>query len=85
MNDTPVIVCRAGSLGRLHLNRPNALKSLTLNMVRLLDAALTEFETDDCTAAVLITEGGERGLCAGGDIIALYESGKADDGQAAQF
>ena len=85
MRDAPVIVSREGSLGRLHLNRPKALNSLTLQMVRLLDAALTAFETDDRIASVLITGEGERGLCAGGDIIALYASIKANDGDAARF
>ena len=81
----PVIVSRVGSLGRLHLNRPKALNSLTLQMVRLLDEALTGFETDDRVASVLITGAGERGLCAGGDIIALYASIRANDGDAARF
>ena len=85
MPETPVIVSRKGRLGRMHFNRPKALNSLTLEMVRLLDAALTEFEADNGIAAVLITGAGDRGLCAGGDIIALYDSGKAGDGLAAQF
>ena len=85
MSEEPVIVSHEGSLGRLHLNRPKALNSLTLQMVRLLDQALTEFETNDCIASVLITGEGERGLCAGGDIIALYGSIKANDGDAARF
>ncbi|MHC0055779.1 enoyl-CoA hydratase/isomerase family protein [Actibacterium sp. D379-3] len=85
MSEEPVIVSREGSLGRLHLNRPRAINSLTLEMVRLIDRGLTEFEGDDSIASVLITGAGERGLCAGGDIIALYESGKAGDSQATAF
>lgn len=85
MTENPVIVSRHGSLARLHLNRPKALNSLTLEMVRQLDAALTDIETDPGIATVLLTGEGERGLCAGGDIIALYESGKFRDGMAAQF
>ena len=85
MSDAPVIVSREGSLGRLHLNRPKALNSLTLEMVRLIDAALTGFEADDRVACMLITGEGERGLCAGGDIIALYGSITAGDGQAIRF
>jgi len=85
MSDAPVIVSREGSLGRLHLNRPKALNSLTLEMVRLIDAALTGFEADDRVACILITGEGERGLCAGGDIIALYGSITAGDGQAIRF
>ncbi|ALG91667.1 MULTISPECIES: enoyl-CoA hydratase/isomerase family protein [Actibacterium] len=85
MSEEPVIISREGSLGRLHLNRPKAINSLTLEMVRLIDKGLTEFEGDDSIASVLITGEGERGLCAGGDIIALYESGKAKTPDAERF
>ena len=85
MSDAPVIVSREGSLGRLHLNRPKALNSLTLEMVRLIDAALNGFEADDRVTSVLITGEGDRGLCAGGDIVALYGSISAGDGQAIRF
>lgn len=71
-----VIVWRRGSLGRISLNRPKAINSLTLGMVRAIAAALDTFEADPAVAAVLLTGEGERGLCAGGDIKAIYQSGK---------
>lgn len=80
-----VIVETVGALGRIRLNRPKALNSLTLGMVRNIDAALTAFEADPAITAVLITGEGERGLCAGGDIRALYESGKSGSDLAATF
>ena len=46
-------------------------------MVRDIEAALDTFEADPRVAAVLITGEGERGLCAGGDIRMIYDSGKA--------
>ena len=49
-----------GTLGRIRLNRPKALNSLTLAMIRDIDAALTAFEADPGIAAVLITGEGER-------------------------
>lgn len=85
MNEAPVIITRIGSLGRLHLNRPRAINSLTLEMVRRIDQGLSAFERDDGIASVLITGEGARGLCAGGDIVALYESGKAKTSDAEQF
>ncbi|MCO6381733.1 enoyl-CoA hydratase/isomerase family protein [Oceanicola sp. 502str15] len=85
MPEPTVIISRDGSLGRLHLNRPKAINSLTLEMVHLINEGLTRFEADNTVAAVLLTGEGERGLCAGGDIIALYNSGKAGDGMAAEF
>jgi enoyl-CoA hydratase len=80
-----VILETVGSLGRVRLNRPKALNSLTLPMVRLIDDALTTFEADPHIATVLITGEGERGLCAGGDIRALYDSGKAGNDLAETF
>jgi enoyl-CoA hydratase len=81
----PVLIERAGSLGRIRLNRPKALNSLTLDMVRSISAALDDFEGDPHVAAVLITGEGERGLCAGGDIRALYDSGRAGTTLAETF
>lgn len=79
-----LIAERSGSLGRLRLNRPKALNSLTLAMVRSMQQALDAFEQDPKISAVLVT-GGERGLCAGGDVRAIYESGHAGTNLAATF
>jgi enoyl-CoA hydratase len=83
--DSPVLVFRAGSLGRISLNRPKALNSLTLEMVRTIACALDLFATDPEIATVLITGEGERGFCAGGDIRALYDSGKVGSSLARTF
>jgi enoyl-CoA hydratase len=80
-----VIVERDGAIGRLRLNRPRALNSLNLAMIRAIDAALTDFERDPSIAAVLLTGEGERGLCAGGDIRMIYESGRERPEEGAQF
>lgn len=54
-----LMVQRVGSLGRIVLNRPKALNSLTLGMVRGIHEALNDFEQDSSVAAVLVTgEGG---------------------------
>jgi enoyl-CoA hydratase len=42
-------------------------------MVTAIDRALSEFETSD-VATVAIDGAGERGLCAGGDIRAIYDA-----------
>lgn len=57
-----------GRIGRITLNRPDALNALTPEMLRELSAALTEWADDDRIDAVVIDGAGERGLCAGGDI-----------------
>ena len=80
-----IVVSRAGSLGRIVLDRPKALNALTLGMVRAMDAALDAFAADAGIAAVLLSGAGERGLCAGGDIRAIYDSGKAGSPLAEAF
>lgn len=74
--DETVLVRREGRVGRLTLNRPRALNALTHAMVSRLDAALTEWEGDPSVRTVLIDGAGERGLCAGGDIRAIYEDAR---------
>ncbi|MDR7300937.1 enoyl-CoA hydratase/isomerase family protein [Haloactinomyces albus] len=77
--DQEVLFTEQGALGRLTLNRPKALNSLTLGMVRSITAALEQWRHDERIQAVLIEGAGERGLCAGGDIRTLYDAAKAGD------
>jgi enoyl-CoA hydratase len=84
-SESTVIVHAEGALGRIRLNRPKALNSLTLDMVRQVAQALDRFEQDARIAAVLLTGEGGRGLCAGGDIRAIYESGHGDGSLALAF
>ncbi len=86
MSEEAQILCETrGKLGVITLNRPRALNSLSLDMLEGIDNALDRFETDPEVAAVLIRGAGEKGLCAGGDIVSLYHLMKADrreDGDA---
>ncbi len=74
-----------GGLGRIRLNRPKALNSLTHEMVRGIAAALERYAADENVRAVLISGEGERGLCAGGDIRVLYEHGRDGSGAGESF
>lgn len=67
-----VLFDRRGRLGVITLNRPRAVNALTAGMVDLLLRQLTAWAADDGVAAVLVQGAGERGLCAGGDIVAIY-------------
>lgn len=78
MDQQELLVSREGRLGRIRLNRPGALNSLTLPMVRAFTRALESFTEDADTAAVLVTGEGGRAFCAGGDIRALYDARKSD-------
>jgi len=71
-----LIARREGSAGIIRLNRPKAINAVTLEMFRDIDKALDAFEADPQVAVILLEGAGERGLCAGGDIRALWESSK---------
>ena len=50
------------------LNRPEVLNAMSLQLIREVDAALTEMEQDDEVGAIVITGAGERAFSAGADI-----------------
>jgi len=80
----PEVITRIeGRVGRITLNRPQALHALTTRMCRDITAALLAWREDPTVELVLLDHSGERGFCAGGDIRMLAESG-AGDGQAAR-
>ncbi|WP_292974793.1 enoyl-CoA hydratase/isomerase family protein [Mycobacterium sp.] len=72
-------------IGFLTLNRPKAINSLNQNMVDGLGAALTQWQQDPDVSAVVLAGAGERGLCAGGDVVAIYHSARADGAEARKF
>jgi enoyl-CoA hydratase len=72
-------------VGFLILNRPKAINSLTQNMVNVLSAVLSRWEHDDAVRAVVLSGAGERGLCAGGDVVIIYHSARADGVEARRF
>jgi enoyl-CoA hydratase len=77
-----VLVRTEGALGRLTLNRPEAINALDHDMIRQLTTALEAWRTDTDVQIVLIDGEGERGMCAGGDVRALHGqivSGRADE------
>ncbi|MFJ5116560.1 enoyl-CoA hydratase/isomerase family protein [Kitasatospora sp. NPDC088548] len=72
-----VQVYRDGGTGRIVLDRPRALNSLTHGMVTAVREALDGWAADDTVRAVVLTGAGERGLCAGADIRAIHDDAKA--------
>jgi len=84
--DTDEILARVDrGVGVLTLNRPKAINSLTHSMVTALHETLIDWEHDDDVRAVVLSGAGERGLCAGGDIVAIYHSARADGVEARRF
>lgn len=75
----------SGGLGRITLNRPRAINALTENMIGGIARALDAWADDESIHAVLIDGAGDRGLCAGGDIRAIYDDLKAEGSASIGF
>ena len=80
-----VLFERRGRLGVITLNRPKAVNALTAGMVVAMLEQLTSWADDDGVATVLVRGAGERGLCAGGDIVAIYRDILAGGDNTANF
>jgi enoyl-CoA hydratase len=72
-------------VGFVTLNRPKAINSLNQGMIDGLSAVLTAWENDAAVDAVVLSGAGERGLCAGGDVVAIYHSARTDGVEARRF
>ncbi|MGL5841874.1 MAG: enoyl-CoA hydratase/isomerase family protein [Aeromonas hydrophila] len=59
-------------IGMLTLASPASLNALSLEMIQLLQAALTRWEQDPAIVCVLLQGAGEKAFCAGGDIRSFY-------------
>lgn len=80
-----VLIRVDGSVGLITLNRPKAINSLTHSMVSVLDRVLSEWAIDPSVTAVVLDGAGERGLCAGGDVVAVYDSARAGGAEVRKF
>ncbi len=85
LHDGEVLVRQQQALRRITLNRPQALNALTLDMAVSMTALLRSWAQDPAVGAILLDGAGERGLCAGGDIRALYDAAKSGTSLPEQF
>ncbi|TIS47633.1 enoyl-CoA hydratase/isomerase family protein [Mesorhizobium sp.] len=67
---------RLGKAGVVTLTRPRALNAVTHRMIKALGKALDAWEGDAGVSAVVVKAEG-RAFSAGGDILHIYESGRA--------
>ena len=67
----------SGHTGIITLNRPSALNSLTLDMVRTMSSALLSWRDQADIHCVLVRSSSEKAYCAGGDIRFVHQKGKA--------
>jgi enoyl-CoA hydratase len=86
MTSEPEIIARiSGQIGRITLNRPKALNALTHGMCLSMLEALIAWKDDPSVKAIVVDGTGEKGFCAGGDILQLHNSGKAGTDEAWLF
>jgi enoyl-CoA hydratase/carnithine racemase len=71
MADASVLTTRDGRIGRIVLNRPQALNALDIGMIRAMTGALRAWRDDPTLHAVVVEAAGNRAFCAGGDIRAI--------------
>lgn len=64
-------------IGFVTLDRPKALNSLSLDMVRAITHALLKWRDDPDVQAVVIHSSSEKTFCAGGDIRFFHDAGRA--------
>ena len=82
---TGVFVRVDGGLGRITLNCPEAINALTASMLDVIADTMREWEQAPDVRAVLLSGAGDRGFCAGGDIVMLRSSALRGDDAAERF
>ncbi|MDZ7783474.1 MAG: enoyl-CoA hydratase/isomerase family protein [Halioglobus sp.] len=89
MSEAPIlfesIPAAARKMGRITLNVPATLNSLTLDMVDQLQAQLDHWRDDDDIAAIFIDSASDKAFCAGGDVQALYRSAVETPGGPCEY
>ena len=80
-----VLISVDRGVGRIRLNRPNAIHALTTEMCATMSAALLGWRSDESVQAVIIDHATGRGFCAGGDVVMLARSGSDDASEAKRF
>lgn len=85
MDEQEVIIEVRDGLGLITLNRPKAINALNYTMVQAITPALREWADREDVDAVVVTGAGERGLCAGGDIVSIYHDAQEGGTGSADF
>jgi len=80
-----ILAERDGRVGRLRLNRPEAIHALTRDMCVAMIEALLGWQKDPAIEAVILDHAAGRGFCAGGDVVRLRASGARGGTHARTF
>lgn len=80
VDESSVLSEVVGSVAILTLNRPKAINALNHPMVTTMDELLRTWAGDETITSVVVRGAGDRGLCAGGDIVAIHRDASALSG-----
>ncbi|XP_069496569.1 3-hydroxyisobutyryl-CoA hydrolase, mitochondrial-like [Ambystoma mexicanum] len=75
--EAEVLLEKKGCAGVITLNRPKVLNALNLSMIQHIYPQLKVWEESSETCLIIIKGSGGKAFCAGGDIRALTDAGKA--------
>lgn len=67
-NEAPIVCSIRNHTGVIELNRPQALNSLSPEMIDLIAATLDKWRDDDQVEQVFLTSTNPKAYCAGGDV-----------------
>jgi enoyl-CoA hydratase len=76
VSEAQILFEQKGGIGLVTLNRPKAMNTLNLEMYREFDPYLDRWDADPDVHAIVIRGAGGRAFCAGGDVVALWQSGQ---------
>ncbi|XP_015144643.2 3-hydroxyisobutyryl-CoA hydrolase, mitochondrial isoform X1 [Gallus gallus] len=74
-----VLLQKQGGAGIITLNRPKVLNALSFKMIQQIYPQIKAWEQDPETFLIIIKGTGEKAFCAGGDVRAIADAGKAGD------
>ncbi|XP_014736402.1 PREDICTED: 3-hydroxyisobutyryl-CoA hydrolase, mitochondrial isoform X2 [Sturnus vulgaris] len=80
-----VLLEKKGGAGIITLNRPKTLNALNISMIQQIYPQIKTWEQDPETFLIIIKGTGGKAFCAGGDIRAITEAGKARDKMTRDF
>lgn len=81
-----IIAQKQGRAGVISLDRPRAMNALNLGMIRGIDRALTQFESDASVHCIILQSAHDRAFSAGGDMRRIRELALAEQfAEAEQF
>ncbi|XP_065696391.1 3-hydroxyisobutyryl-CoA hydrolase, mitochondrial isoform X1 [Patagioenas fasciata] len=80
-----VLLEKRGGAGIITLNRPKALNALNFSMIQQIYPQIKTWEKDPETFLIIIKGTGGKAFCAGGDIKAITDAGKAGSRLAQDF